>query len=512
MASVSEVLTEGKCLIVSSSASSAPSDEVDRQYKSARVEAKVKKKKRKKDKKRKKQKTKKVLKKLKKQHHKEKHKKRDVVSSSSSCSSLANADVSAEDGLVGALESGNAILAQHWIRRLGLDWRTAAGDSALHLATRKNRPEVVAWILALPEAAKKIDMTNSRGENALLIAVRFFRGSCALRLVEALADPSLADNSGEAAEALDLDGLLHETERNERCERQARERKALAAVEAARRSREEAEWQSKLFEEMRFDDDEAPFAGFEDLEQKDASSGGRDWMDDIAFEVQERREAERRALIAERLRAVMRAEEEARREADAQEAKAKAAAEADAAQRERIDGSSGASRRRPPPGASPEEIEEARVAARAEDEGRWRSFEARIGALSAAADSASAAVASAAEDAPSPSTKATSSSTSAHTSALRAVDIPWPSGPPENPLHINPAGHHAVVRSQLRAGLLRWHPDKFEQRVARHLPEAQERDKALTRVKAIAQQLNRLMAELAKDPVAAGAGSGKPAG
>jgi len=74
---------------------------------------------------------------------------------------------------------------------------------------------------------------------------------------------------------------------------------------------------------------------------------------------------------------------------------------------------------------------------------------------------------------------------------------PFPSGPPENPLRVDPRGHPAVVRSQLRAGLLRWHPDKFEQRFGHLLSrKGSQPEEVLQRVKDVAQKLNQLMGEL----------------
>eukprot|EP00434_Breviolum_minutum_P004400 symbB.v1.2.003877.t1/scaffold211.1/size373615/18 len=115
--------------------------------------------------------------------------------------------------------------------------------------------------------------------------------------------------------------------------------------------------------------------------------------------------------------------------------------------------------------ADPEMEAQARVAARARDEARWKLLEEKTG--------------------------------EAVDLTLREAELPWPSGPVENPLRIDPEGHPKVVRSQLRAGLLRWHPDKFEQKFGRFLPKKeQERVSILARVKALAQQLTRQMAEL----------------
>lgn len=387
------------------------------------------------------------------------------------------------------------ILAQQLVKRFGVGWRSLGGDGPLHIAAKRNRPELVAWILGQPELAGAMDARNVKGETPLLVATRLFRGVVALRLVEALADPGAADEAGEAPEALDLDGLLHEAERDEAYARRAEQDRTLVAVAAARRAREDAAWRERLFEETGVDEPE-PFTGYDDLEQHDAETDGRNWMDQIAFEAQERARAEARARAADRMREALRAQEEARARAEVQEAKAREAAEADAASGAGGAGFGGrakdggtASRDAGGPaselrGAAAEEPEEARLAARAADETRWRTFEERVASLAAGAVSAAEATGAAA----------------AGLTPLRPSEIPWPSGPPHNPLRIDPRGHPAVVRSQLRAGLLRWHPDKFAQRVGRFVAVGGE---ALTRAKSIAQQLNRLMADLAPDPRAA---------
>ena len=103
--------------------------------------------------------------------------------------------------------------------------------------------------------------------------------------------------------------------------------------------------------------------------------------------------------------------EKARTQAEAQEDKARRSAKARAASdaefhkkwRETSTASDGAAAG--PPGTR----EGARIAARAEDDTRWRTFEGRIGKLASAA--------------------------SASSSGIRASDIPWPSGPPGNPLY-----------------------------------------------------------------------------
>merc|ERR1711966_188815 len=86
---------------------------------------------------------------------------------------------------------------------------------------------------------------------------------------------------------------------------------------------------------------------------------------------------------------------------------------------------------------------------------------------------------------------------SAGSATLRFADVPFPTGPGDNPLRVDPKGHPAVIRSQIRAGLLRWHPDKFEQRFGGLLPaQSAERKSVLERVTEIAQQLTRLMDKL----------------
>jgi len=325
-----------------------------------------------------------------------------------------------------------------------------------------------------------LDARNVRGETPVLLAARLFRGAIALLLVEALADVSIADASGEAAETLDLDGLLQETQSSMSTERRGEEDRVLVAVELARRRREESEWRERLFFETGLDEGEH-FAGYDDLEQLESQQLGRDWMDDVRMQAEQRCRMEARKRMEERLRAVMEAKEAARERAKEQEAKARAAAAADAESRQRASSASGAASGGASPSAAGsgrapaadgEARKEARLRARSEDEERWRGFEAALA-------------------------QAEGGGSDAPRAQLRSRDIPWPSGPPGNPLRIDPAGHPAVVRAQLRAGLLRWHPDKFEQKVALLLPEAGgEREAVLAKVKDIAQQLTSLMSEL----------------
>jgi len=307
-----------------------------------------------------------------------------------------------------------------------------------------------------------------------------------------LADPGICDANGESPEAHDLDGLICEAERDLAHAQRLKKERLLAAAQAAKQQREERDFRERMFEEMgELEGDH--FAGYEDLEQMDLHGGGGrgDWMDDIAAEAELRRQAEVRQSREDRLRAAMRAAEEAREEAEAQEAKARAAAREDAerhakfkasydSERTSSSGPTPGSAKPKPPRTSAsvmqtaEEQEEARLAARAADEARWRTFEEEL---------------KPAADASQPEEK-----------KLRSRSIPWPSGPAGNPLHIDPGGHPSVVRSQLRSGLLRWHPDKFAQRFGALLPsEPAVKDKILDRVKEIAQQLNRLMAELSAD-------------
>ncbi|CAJ1375492.1 unnamed protein product [Effrenium voratum] len=60
--------------------------------------------------------------------------------------------------------------------------------------------------------------------------------------------------------------------------------KLLAAVAAARRKREEADWRRQLFEHMGQDDDD--FCRFESHQDLESTDTGRpdSWMDDIAAE------------------------------------------------------------------------------------------------------------------------------------------------------------------------------------------------------------------------------------
>lgn len=353
--------------------------------------------------------------------------------------------------------------AQHLVRRYGLHWSDSKGEGPLHMAARANRAGLMAWLLSQNDAPAVLDWRNARGETPLLLATRLCRGCVALRLVEALADPGAADAEGEAPEGLDLDGLLREAERDEAC-RQAREgERLLAAVAAARRAREEAEWRKRLFEEFE-EVDHGKFTGYEDLEKEDETTGG-DWVDAIARQAAERASRASAANRAAALAAARARAAEAAAAAAAQEVRAKAAAE---------DSSASAQNPARPTAQDAEEAremaEEARLSARALDEARWAELEKHV--LDKKAESGAEL-------------------------CLQQADLPWPSGPTDNPLRVDAKSHAAVLRSQLRAGLLRWHPDKFEQKFGRFLStDGGERAAILDRVKALAQQLNRQMDEM----------------
>jgi len=444
--------------------------------------------KKKKARKKEKRKAKKAKKRLKK--HKNKRKCIQLSSSTSSSSSDSSSSEACPRDVAldfeTFLERGDVLLAQHLIRRRGSEWRSASGDGPLHMATRKNRPELVAWLLESGGAgagAGGVDMRNFRGETPLLVAARLFRGAVALQLVEAMADPGATDFSGEAPEAFDLDGLLLEAERDVQASRRSEQERMLAAVAAARRAREEAEWRERLFCETGLEDNSCdPFAGYEDLEHDDTERNGRDWIDDVAEEVEERRRREAHRRAEERIRARERVRKEAESWASKQEERArKAAASADAEYRRQraAAGDQPAGSRTGDRGSADASSlgdltgDEARLAARAADETRWQAFEQGL----------------------------------ASASSVKSAAVPWPTGPVDNPLRIDPAGHPTVVKSQIRAALLRWHPDKFAQRVGALMQEGPPREGALQRASGIAQQLNRLLASLG-----GGGGGGGSAG
>mmetsp|Transcript_40420 Transcript_40420/g.129791 ORF Transcript_40420/g.129791 Transcript_40420/m.129791 type:complete len:276 (-) Transcript_40420:1912-2739(-) len=159
--------TEGKVVCVGSSEDSAEQAEIlgtrDKgaslvldtrekdKGKGHKVKSKHDKKKGKKKKARKKEKrkAKKAKKRLKK--HKNKRKCIQLSSSTSSSSSDSSSSEACPRDVAldfeTFLERGDVLLAQHLIRRRGSEWRSASGDGPLHMATRKNRPELVAWLL-----------------------------------------------------------------------------------------------------------------------------------------------------------------------------------------------------------------------------------------------------------------------------------------------------------------------------------------------------------------------------
>merc|ERR1712194_259563 len=97
---------------------------------------------------------------------------------------------------------------------------------------------------------------------------RFFRGQAALLLVQALADPGVCDAKGESAEAYDLDGLLHEAEREEAYVRREKEERLKAVAAAAKKGREEREWREKMFELSMDDEEGAGYGGLAGLLEK----------------------------------------------------------------------------------------------------------------------------------------------------------------------------------------------------------------------------------------------------
>ncbi|CAE7249698.1 unnamed protein product [Symbiodinium natans] len=320
----------------------------------------------------------------------------------------------------------------------------------------------MAWLLCQPGAESILEARNGRGESPLCLATRLCRGCVAMRLVEALADPGACDNEGESAEAMDLDGLLREAERDELCRQAAKEDRLLAAVAEARRKREELDWRRRLFETMGQEDDD--FCRFESHQDLESTDTGRpdSWMDDIAAQAEARAagSVSMSQILAE---AAAAAQPAAEPKADFDPGPPPSGKRPGAAKPEAAESS------QPAAPEDPEAAAEARLEARRRDEAKWKKLEAKVD-------------------------EAGQSETPLR---LWEAELPWPSGTAENPLHVDASGHPKVVRSQLRAGLLRWHPDKFEQRFGRFLPvDDKARSSILGRVKALAQQLTRLMAAL----------------
>eukprot|EP00435_Cladocopium_sp_Y103_P056464 s1186_g19.t1 len=320
-------------------------------------------------------------------------------------------------------------MAQYIVRRHGFNWRNAKGEGPLHLAARANQPGLMAWLLCQAEAESVLEARNVKGESPLLIATRLCRGCVAMRLVEALADPGACDSQGESPESLDLDGLLREAERDEACRQAAKEEpesldQLLAAVAAARRKREEADWRRQLFGMIgEEDDDFCRFDSHQDLESDWLRAAtacstpykGRpdSWMDDIAAE------AEARAANANSMSRIL-------AEAAAALPKPKAEAKPTGIPDSKPPPAAGAETPAPRPAVSvdPEMEAQQRVAARARDEARWKLLEAR-GSHRREAEREKTA--------------------EAESLTLREAELPWPSGPVENPLRIDPEGHPKVA-------------------------------------------------------------------
>ena len=101
------------------------------------------------------------------------------------------------------------------------------------------------------------------GETALHLSARLCRATVALRLVQAMADPGIANSVGETAESMDLDGLLREAELDEAHAKRVEQGILLAAVQNHRRLRDAAEWRERLFVESEEGGRDA-FAGYEE--------------------------------------------------------------------------------------------------------------------------------------------------------------------------------------------------------------------------------------------------------
>eukprot|EP00933_Yihiella_yeosuensis_P062569 TRINITY_DN6555_c0_g1_i2.p1 TRINITY_DN6555_c0_g1~~TRINITY_DN6555_c0_g1_i2.p1 ORF type:complete len:488 (-),score=143.43 TRINITY_DN6555_c0_g1_i2:138-1601(-) len=459
----------------------------DKKVKKGKKDKKDKHKKDKKKKKRSKEKSKKKKRKQEGKKQKKASKKRqnldgdtDLVSSGSESDSSDSSSTSSSSGSVispeilariftSAVEAEDMLRVQFFVRKHGLEWEGPGGNSPIHIVARANKPGIAAWILTRPEAETLIEVRNKKGETPLLLATRLCRGCVAMRLVEAMADPAAADSNGDSPEALDLDGLLREAERDERCRQALKEEKLLAAVTAARRQREEAEFRKRMFD-MLGDEDDCRYGHHGDLEYADTGRSDS-WMDDIANQAAARFAANTQSLsktLAMQASAASAQQQTSEKDPFAEE-------EAQRRARQKASKSSPGASSKDKEGASvtkktedPEVLEERRLAARARDEARWQKLEAKV--------------------------KDADSSTEL---VLNEADVPWPSGPAENPLRIDPGGHPKVVRSQLRAGLLRWHPDKFEGRFGRLLPpEGKQRLAIMEKVKALAQRLNEQMAGL----------------
>ncbi|CAE7242845.1 unnamed protein product [Symbiodinium natans] len=75
-------------------------------------------------------------------------------------------------------------------------------------------------------------------------------------------------------------------------------------------------------------------------------------------------------------------------------------------------------------------------------------------------------------------------------------ELPWPSGPPDNPVHLHSKMPKELLLSTLREALRRWHPDKVLAQLAQALPPV-EKEKAAQRATALAQQLTATKAAFA---------------
>eukprot|EP00439_Symbiodinium_sp_Y106_P020579 s3727_g2.t1 len=345
------------------------------------------------------------------------------------------------------VSSGNIVMALRTLAGGRVDVNTQVRntcETALHLCARLGLEHVgTAMLLMLLETpGVDLDRRDLEGRTPLHLAVRHRQGDAAELLLDAGADQTLKDFEGYA---VDDDGSLT---------------RLLEDLATARRKQEEEyrqrlrqeELQDSMWFAREADNSElGSFAMFDggvsDLEE---ATDTEDWMDAVAREYRERCEGNRPAPPAK--------EQPTRSRKDIPNPFERLFREREAAGQRR-------KRQRTKPSAkSPRHCCGEKVSAdrRAADEARFEAFRRATASM--------------------PPTL--------------CEELPWPSGPPENPIHLHPKMPKELLLSALREALRRWHPDKVLSQLAKALPP-QEKAKAGQRATALAQQLTATKAAYA---------------
>eukprot|EP00933_Yihiella_yeosuensis_P007212 TRINITY_DN112141_c0_g1_i1.p1 TRINITY_DN112141_c0_g1~~TRINITY_DN112141_c0_g1_i1.p1 ORF type:complete len:484 (-),score=140.18 TRINITY_DN112141_c0_g1_i1:424-1875(-) len=347
--------------------------------------------------------------------------------------------------------SGDICVVQRLLQQGGFNVMAAmpeTGENALHLCARLGIRHIseAMMILLLNAIPLAVKLSNVKGETPLHTAVQYSRGDVAELLLEAGADPSTADFEGYTVEADGSLKRLLDTLHQKRHEQQKAYRKRLADEEFA-----DTLWLAGE-EDAHDGGPSSLFDGsFSDLE---AESDGEDWMEAIRREYQER---------CEQNRAQERRSTDSKSEEVPKENPFKRLFEA----------SSSSSRSKVSKTQAKDAASDASEAAAARireaHERSWADFEEKLARKIH----------------------------QGHTPSLnlKVSDIPWPSGPPANPILLHAGMPKQLALGAIRDALRRWHPDKLMGRCELHLA-ADVKEEVAERAKALSQQLNAMKEQL----------------